>query len=431
MLTNYDFSLVLASYAVAVLAAYTALYFGARLSASKAGSRTVWLSVGALAMGTGVWTMHFVGMRASPVMAEMSYGAGLTAISWLAAVGASAVALHLIGRESLPIKLLIVASFAMGFGIVVMHYLGMYAMNMSLAPTFNLPFLITSIVIALAASAAALAICRRVGQEEEGLKAMALQLVSALVMAAAICGMHYTGMLAMMYPDAAVPAADNLMSGSWLGLPLALVCCALLAVAIVVVVMDMSDQRRVARQAEEQEEWVAAAAFTDSSTGLDNRSSMEKRILNKMAIPEADRKPFALIYLDIANYRDMSVNLKSKQLEEVVRTIASKIQECLGEGEDYFLARYSAGSFMVMVTDHESRRHEFAYKRLRALEHLTVKDGAPVLWRSGQAVYPDSGHSSRRLVRAALVTKPLSEVGSFENLADDPNLIHPGQNRIG
>jgi NO-binding membrane sensor protein with MHYT domain len=410
-----------------VFAAYSALYFGARLTDAKGRGRSIWLGSGALALGTGIWTMHFVGMRASPQMADMTYDLGMTTFSWLAALIASAIALHLIGREKLAVSTFIGASVAMGAGIVTMHYAGMYAMNMSMAPEFDSVWLTVSVAIALGASGAALAICRKVNRES-GARAIMLQLGSALVMAAAICGMHYTGMLGMTYPEAASPAADNALRGDYLGMPLAYLCTVLLAFSVFVTGVDINARRLAQRHAEEGEQWVHSAAFTDNSTGLANRSALEQKVLDRIAADDGVES-FALIYLDIANYRDMSVGMDAPTLEANVRSIAGSVAQCL-EG-NLFLSRYSSSSFMLLVEDHTSSEHRFMYRRLRQLESLKTEDGTPVLWRVGQSVFPDTGHSSRRLIRAAMVGHPLSNVGSFENLADDPSLIKTGSQPFG
>lgn len=423
MIANYDVSLVLSSYAVAVLAAYTALYFGAQLAQYDGGSRRLWLVIGALAMGTGIWTMHFVGMRASSMMADMTFGAGLTLLSWLAAVLAAGVALHLIGRKQLGTSLLVVASLVMGSGIVAMHYVGMYAMNMSAAPVFNTAYLLISIVIAVVASGLALAICRHVRQVE-GLKAVMLQFAAALVMAAAICGMHYTGMLAMVYPQSAVPAASNALEGEWMGIPLAMLCSVLLVIAIAVTAIDIVYRRRARLQAEGEALWVESAAFMDEATGLPNRSGLEHRIVEKLARPEAGDNSFAIIFLDVANHRELTSGLDGTARDELIDFLGARIGECLGQG--VYLARYSTSSFMLMVDQHESPGHAFMYKRLRQLKSLRTESGAPVRWRAGQSAYPDTGNSSRRLIRAAMVSRDLSVVGSFQNLADDPTLVQAG-----
>ncbi|MEE3169399.1 MAG: MHYT domain-containing protein, partial [Pseudomonadota bacterium] len=112
-MNNYDPALLVASFVVAVMAAYAALFFGARLHGASDETRWRWLAAGALLMGTGIWTMHFVGMRAMPSDVPLAFDGALTTISWLAAVLASGVALKMIGRDQLGAKLFAGAAVAM------------------------------------------------------------------------------------------------------------------------------------------------------------------------------------------------------------------------------------------------------------------------------------------------------------------------------
>ena len=66
MMSEYDLPLVAASFLVAVLAAYAALFFGARLTNAKDGERRKWLAAGAVLIGTGTWPMPAVGMLCCP-----------------------------------------------------------------------------------------------------------------------------------------------------------------------------------------------------------------------------------------------------------------------------------------------------------------------------------------------------------------------------
>ena len=85
---SYDPVLVTASYFVAVIASYIALYFGTRLFVVEGPARKFWLAMGGLCLGSGIWSMHFVGMSAytMPMDMEMSFHAGLTVLSWIPAV---------------------------------------------------------------------------------------------------------------------------------------------------------------------------------------------------------------------------------------------------------------------------------------------------------------------------------------------------------
>lgn len=424
MMAGYDLSLVTASYVVAVLAAYTALYFGIRLNTAQGRERRAWLITGALIMGSGVWTMHFVGMAAMPMGAPLSFDIAMTLASWVAAVVASGVALNIIGRPTISGSLFTAATLAMAGGIVVMHYLGMYALRMSADPTFVISVLVLSVAIAVAASGAALAICRKL-RGLDGAPALLLQFVAALVMATAICGMHYTGMMAMQFPESAVPPADNGLRGEWIGIPLAVACVASLCVALVVTVQDVRGRRaREALKAEESR-WVAQMAFVDSVTGLPNRSGVERELLGRLAQDDAREHPFALLYLDIANYRQLAERLDHRSLDAAVVEISSALREIL-TGTVY-LARYSASAFVVLLPDYENAGYAFIYKRLRELDQRISAAGVAVSWRAGQSVFPVTGTSSRKLIRAAMLPRDLNEIGRFDNMRADHDVAMPGQ----
>lgn len=128
---HFDGLMVLASYVVAVLAAYSALYFGAQLTTVSGFRGRLWLGLGGLTMGTGVWTMHFVGMQAHGMLVTLSYDLLLTAVSWLAAVFASGLALFVISLPKVQGRHIALASVLMGGGIVAMHYVGMATMKMT------------------------------------------------------------------------------------------------------------------------------------------------------------------------------------------------------------------------------------------------------------------------------------------------------------
>lgn len=424
MLQNYDLSLVIASYVVAVLAAYTALYFGTRLNAARGGERRRWLVTGALVMGSGVWTMHFVGMRAMPMEAPISFDTLMTTVSWLAAVVASGVALNIIGRARLSVGAFAAATLAMSGGVVVMHYLGVYAMRMSAEPVVNAGFLVLSVIIAVAASGAALAMCRKL-QGMQGGSVLWLQLLAALVMAAAICGMHYTGMIALQFPADAVPAPDNGLRGDWIGIPLAVACVVFLTVALVVTIRDVRLLRALEIQKAEESRLVERMAFQDSVTGLPNRSALEQKLLEHLARPDARDLPFALVYLDIANFRELSDRLGHRELDDGIREIGTALRADLTD--TVYLARYSSSAFIALVPDHENSRHAFMYKRLRQIDEAISIDGLAITWRAGQSVYPTTGTSSRKLVRAAMLPRDLNAIGTFADMEANPELALPGQ----
>ena len=128
MTGTYDIWLVSLSIAVAVIASYVALDLAARLAAST-GNKTAryWLIGGAAAMGTGIWSMHFIGMLAFRLPIPISYDIAITLLSLLIAVLVSGLALHTISRGNLSARRLAGAGLLMGTAIASMHYTGMAA----------------------------------------------------------------------------------------------------------------------------------------------------------------------------------------------------------------------------------------------------------------------------------------------------------------
>jgi NO-binding membrane sensor protein with MHYT domain/signal transduction histidine kinase/ActR/RegA family two-component response regulator len=214
---RYDPALVLASVLIASLASYVALDLAKRVRAADRSVALTWWVGGSIAMGTGIWSMHFVGMIAFSLPIALGYTHLLTFISWAAAVAVSVVALGLASRGSLTMARLAGGSLAMGAGICAMHYLGMAALDMSPPIDWNGMLVAASAAIAVIASAAALMIffwLRRVSQRHE----LAYQVAAATVMGLAISGMHYTGMAAAGFPEGSVCLSAAALSGGSLSL---------------------------------------------------------------------------------------------------------------------------------------------------------------------------------------------------------------------
>src|SRR5262245_54270913 len=194
---HYHHGLVLVSLAVAVLASYTALMLALRIRVASRPAAPAWLSGGGLAMGLGIWSMHFVGMLALSLPIEISYDVAVTLLSLVIAIVVSTFALHIAGRESVGRLPLVIAASAMGTGICSMHYVGMAAIEISPPIRYDPGWLAASLPTAIAASFAALGIAFT--RREAGWRRYH-RAFGAVGMGFAITGMHYAGMLAAQFP---------------------------------------------------------------------------------------------------------------------------------------------------------------------------------------------------------------------------------------
>lgn len=411
MTGHYDYGLVLVSYLVAVLAGYSALYFGAQMTHAVSGRR-LWLGLGAFTMGTGVWTMHFVGMQAHKMEMVQSYDLWLTILSWFAAVIASGLALNRIGLPRISALQIGVSSVFMASGIVVMHYVGMEAMRLSPGLIYNWPWVTVSVVIALVASAGAMILSRQLADSTGG-RARVLHAVAALIMGAAISGMHYTGMFAVSYPDGAMPAQGNLVTGNWMGIPLAITIGILLILAMVVIVLDRRAARLAAEQAEADRRRLEQMAFEDTETGLPNRSALDQYLLERIVRSGQDKNAFALLYLNIANYREQAPARNQRQsnhwMPGVVRSLRDLTADVSG---GTWLSRYSDSAFVLVIDNPSGEAQQSLFVRIQQLVTGDRIIGQSLQWEAGHSLFPDSGSSSRMLIREAMMIRNPGEIGN-------------------
>ena len=100
---SYDFLLVALSVLIAILASYAALDLAGRVTSARDKARLLWLSGGAVAMGIGIWSMHYIGMLAFRLPVPVQYDWPTVLLSLLAAILASAVALFVVSRHQMGV----------------------------------------------------------------------------------------------------------------------------------------------------------------------------------------------------------------------------------------------------------------------------------------------------------------------------------------
>ncbi|MFJ7438393.1 MHYT domain-containing protein [Methylorubrum thiocyanatum] len=187
--TGYNPALVALSLAIAVLASYTALDLGGRVRGTASRLRWAWLLGAALAMGGGIWSMHFVGMLAFEMGLPAAYDVGHTLLSLVIAIGVTGAALAWLGRSRAGRWDVLLAGPVMGIGVAAMHYTGMAAMRMPGHLAYSLPIVALSVGIAVTAATVALWLTFRPTSIWQ-------RFAAALIMGVAVAGMHYTGMAA-------------------------------------------------------------------------------------------------------------------------------------------------------------------------------------------------------------------------------------------
>jgi PAS domain S-box-containing protein len=251
LIGSYNYALVALSVVIAMFASYAALELASRVTAAGGWTRVVWLLGGASAMGTGIWSMHYIGMLAFVLPVPVAYHWPTVLLSLFAAILASIIALYVVSHQKMGAFRAFAGSVLIGGGIAGMHYIGMAAMRLSAMCQFSSFLVVLSVVFAVLISLAALRITFHFRDEKTGIGWR--KIAGAVVMGAAIPVMHYTGMAAASFTPSAMPAdLSHAVSISTLGIAgIAAVTFVVLGLALLT---SWVDRRFAAQTLELQEE---------------------------------------------------------------------------------------------------------------------------------------------------------------------------------
>ncbi len=233
--------LVILSYVIASLGSFTGLRLATDIhNAQTETQKNILHYGGAIAFGAGIWSMHFIGMLAYDMAMVHSYNLPITFLSMIIAVVIAFGVLQIIRAGQLRVKQLVVSSLLLGTAICSMHYTGMAAMEMDADLRYTPRLFFLSVLIAITASGAALLIVFTLGQHK-GRRKIAWEILAALVMGAAICGMHYTGMMSSVFIPYADCRYDPSQGYGMLAMIVAIISSAIFAIALILSLSQRGD----------------------------------------------------------------------------------------------------------------------------------------------------------------------------------------------
>jgi len=363
---HYDQYVVAASIVIACFSSYVALDLARRVRSPEKFAALGWWAGGSLVMGTGIWSMHFVGMLAFNLPIQVGYSVLLTFASWTAAVVVSGIALGLASGGTLTARRLGGGAVAMGAGICAMHYTGMAAMDMVPGIQWNLWLVLASVVIALTASAAALILFFRLAHHD-GAKGAVLRGIAAIVMGLAISGMHYTAMAAAQFPTGSVCLSIGALSGNRLGMLVALASIAMLICTWLVSAVDGWMRDKTANLAESlrlsnvqlqgANEELRRHAYVDSLTDLPNRVHFEAQLARALArCRRQGERPagrssntVAVLFIDLDGFKPINDSFGHGAGDQVLKEVAQRLR--LHARAYDTVARVGGDEFLLLMED--------------------------------------------------------------------------------
>ncbi|KEY88098.1 EAL domain-containing protein [Pseudomonas sp. 17391] len=405
MLTgSYSSSLVLISLCVAILASYTALDLTGRIATAKGRAVHLWMGGGALAMGIGVWSMHFIGMLAFSLPIDLGYDLGLTAFSLLIAVLSSGFALWLVSQPSLPWLQLGFGALIMGAGISCMHYTGMAALRMLPGIDYDPTLFGASLLIAVGASAAALWIAFRLRRHTPYVRQ--IRGLAAVIMGVAIVGMHYTGMAAANFPAGSFCGAlGGGLQGDGLVYLVLITTLAVLAVALLTSVLDARLEARTAELARSltlANQELTQLALHDTLTDLPNRTLLADRIEQAIGKVAEQGGCFALMFIDLDGFKPVNDAFGHHVGDLLLKAVAGRLRGHLHSQDT--LARIGGDEFVLLVELREPNdAMDVAVKQVNLVSRpFRVAEHDLQLTASlGIVLYPGNGLDQHELLRNA------------------------------
>jgi diguanylate cyclase (GGDEF)-like protein len=350
---SYNIWLVLASLLIAMLASYTALDMAGRVAETQGRAARWWLFGGSVAMGIGIWSMHFLGMLAFSLPVPMGYDPFITFLSLLIAIASSAFALWMVCQQKFSWQRLSLGAVLMGAGVCAMHYTGMAAMRMKPGIQYIPSLFLLSVVIAVTASGAALWIAFHLRKRSSKIKR--LRAGAAVVMGFAIAGMHYTGMAAAQFPKNSVCAmAGAGLSTSWMAPLIVVFALAVLSIALIISMLDFRMEARTAvlsSSLDRANEELHFLALHDNLTKLPNRTLLEDRLDQEIANAKRNQKPFSVLFLDLDGFKHVNDAYGHQVGDLLLIEVAQRIRSVVRARDT--VARLGGDEFVVLADTEE------------------------------------------------------------------------------
>jgi len=342
MTGTYSYELVGLSILVAVSASYVAFALAAHISESKGWAALYWLGGGAVALGTGIWSMHFVGMLAFNLPIVMSFGFEATIASLAIAIAISGFALYIVSSRELTARTLWLAATIMGVGIASMHYVGMAAMQVAPAPEYDTGLVLLSIFVAIAASALALALAFHLRSAVRSY-AVTKRIFGAVAMGIGIAGMHYTGMAAAQFAPNTICTGPGLeFDPFWLALTIAATTFLFLGATMLVLTIDV----RLIQRLDAANAQIVALAREDPLTGLANRRTFQEYLEDVFAARSTKRDSLAVLFLDLDGFKDINDTLGHAAGDTLLLEVANRLRNAVRR-ED-LVARFGGDEFAIL-----------------------------------------------------------------------------------
>jgi diguanylate cyclase (GGDEF)-like protein len=405
MAVSYNPWLVVLSVALAALDAYVAFSVVGRIARSRGPVAVLWTAFGALAMGSGVWAMHFIGMLALQVPIPLGYDSQQTAVSGVPVVLATGATLWLLARRATHAGA-VMAGCTLGLGMASMHYLGVLALQMQPAIAWRPGWVAASLLLGVGGSTAAIGLHSVIWRSERRHRWW-LRVLAALMLGGTAAGVHYLGMAAMRFSPGAVSlGAGTGLHGLGLGLAISLVSGLLLLLTLSVSLAHRQLQRHteaIARELGQARDALSWLAYHDELTALPNRANVLDLLDRLLPLAREERFEVAVMFVDLDGFKSINDTLGHEVGDEFLRSVADALRASVRSRDT--VARFGGDEFVVVLERFRSEANlaSICRKILTLVSRPVTVAGHSVMATPsiGVAMFPRDGEDAASLLRHA------------------------------
>lgn len=192
LIGGYNILLVLLSLIVILLTSFTLFDISTRMFHVSKRKRILWLLVGSLTMGGGIWALHFIGMLAH-MPTTINYNIMTVSISFAITVFSSFITLLIVSQDKVSKNKFVFGCLLMAASLVGMHDIGMKSIHMNADITYNPFIILLSVLFACIPSAFFYKVIYDT-RIKETILSIHTKLISGILMGLSISVMHYTAM---------------------------------------------------------------------------------------------------------------------------------------------------------------------------------------------------------------------------------------------
>jgi diguanylate cyclase len=400
---TYTSWVVQLSIGLAVLVSYTALRLAGRTTHAREHA-LVWLTGGALAMGIGMWSVHFLSMLSLRLPIQLTYDVASLAISLIVAVMTAGFALAFIRRPRPGTLQLLSAATLLGCGMATTHYLGMASIRIVPSLSYDPSLFATSVAIAILASLASLWLMFRL-RTCGGVRESLSRAGAALLMGGAVSGMNHVAMSAVGFRQNSFCLPGATIDNNGFALLLAVFAFGLLAITLLTLVYDSHMERRIRERpaAHPVNAGARYATTHDALTGLPNRLAVLEVAGETIAKSRSAETRFALLVLNVDRLKSVNDSLGHEAGDRLLCELAARLRAVLRRGD--VLGRLAGDEFTVLAREiHDAHDAQIVIDKVQAAVAKPFAIGTQDVHVSlgiGVSMYPQDGPTFELLLRRA------------------------------